>query len=83
MDTPRNPEQRTDESQRLRAIEEAAGFAEHRTGQLDRAVQELSEQVYELAVKLERVEKRLADLQSASEEQDVPNDPPPHSHRPL
>ncbi len=77
------PEPRSDQ-QRLTAIEETAGFAEHRTEQLETLVNDLSTQVYELSARLARLEKRLGDLESqAGDDAEVPNDPPPHSHRPL
>jgi uncharacterized coiled-coil protein SlyX len=73
-----------DPAARLDALEETAGFAEHKAEQLEALVNDLSTQVYELSARLERLEKRLGDLESdAGDGQEVPNEPPPHSHRPL
>jgi len=68
-------------TQRIDRAEEAAGYADHRAEQLGALVAELSTQIYELNLRIGRFEKRLADLQT--NQQDVPNEPPPHSHRPL
>ena len=81
MTTPPN-----DTDRRLAALEETAGFTEHKAARLDALVAELSAQVYDLSTKVERLEKRLIDLKAdvqAGETGEVPNDPPPHSHRPL
>jgi len=65
---------------RIDQLEEAAGFSERNTSRLEALVAELSAQVYELGIKLTRFERRLSDLQTNQRE--VPNEPPPHSHRP-
>ncbi len=65
---------------RIRAVEEEVGLNELRTGKLDEMVRELSSEVFELARRMETLERRLADLSSASS-RDVPDEPPPHSHR--
>ena len=81
-DPQRHPEQR------IAALEESVGFAEHKAGKLDSLVTDLSAQVYELATRLERLERKITDLQTDVQSGqgaagEVPNDPPPHSHRPL
>lgn len=66
---------------RLKVVEEEIGLTELRTEQLDQMVRDLSAQVFELANRLDRLERRVLDHGEADEE--VPNDPPPHAHRPL
>lgn len=66
---------------RLRVVEEEVGLTELRTGQLDEMVRELSGQVYELAKRLESLERRFTNIETPAVE--VPDEPPPHSHRPL
>ena len=71
---------------RISALEETLGFTEYKAQQLDALVADLSAQVYELSTRLERLEQRLTDLKAdvhAGEGREVPNEPPPHSHRPL
>ena len=75
-----------DTNRRLAALEETAGFTERKADQLDALVAELSAQVFDLTNKLECLDKRLAELKAdvqAGDICEVPNDPPPHSHRPL
>jgi uncharacterized coiled-coil protein SlyX len=73
------------EQRRLTAVEEAAGFAEHRAEQLEALVAELSSQVFDLSGRLERLEKRLGDLETGDtgEPDAIDTQPPPHAHRPL
>lgn len=76
----------SDPDLRIAALEEAVGFSEHRAAKLDVLVAELSVQIFDLSNKLERMEKRLEDLKAdvrSGATGEVPNDPPPHSHRPL
>lgn len=85
MPDPKTP-QPSNPDPRIAALEESVGFAEHKAAQLDALVADLSAQVYELGSKLERLENRLTDLKAdiqTGEPGAVPNDPPPHSHRPL
>jgi uncharacterized coiled-coil protein SlyX len=65
---------------RLKIVEEEIGLTELRTEQLDQVVRDLSAQVFELANRLDRLERRMLDQ---GEDEEVPNEPPPHAHRPL
>jgi uncharacterized coiled-coil protein SlyX len=66
---------------RLKAVEEEVGLTELRTEQIERMVGELSSQVFELAKRLETLERRLSDF--ATRPDPAPDEPPPHAHRPL
>lgn len=66
---------------RLKAVEEEIGQTEIRTDQLDQAVRDLSAQILELTGRLDRLERRVLD--QATPAADVPDEPPPHSHRPA
>lgn len=66
---------------RLKAVEEEIGQTEIRTDQLDQAVRDLSAQILELTGRLDRLERRVLD--QATPADDVPDEPPPHSHRPA
>lgn len=66
---------------RLKAVEEEIGLTELRTGQLDQAVRDLSAQILELTSRLDRLERRMLDQTTPGG--DVPDEPPPHSHRPA
>ncbi|HHN77205.1 MAG TPA: hypothetical protein ENK11_00820 [Phycisphaerales bacterium] len=74
-------QQSPNEHDRIRAIEEEIGLTELRTGQLDEMVRELSGQVFDLAKRLESLERRFVEMTMPVE--DTPDTPPPHSHRPL
>lgn len=65
---------------RLKIVEEEIGLTELRTEQLDQVVRDLSAQVFELANRLDRLERRMLDQ---GEDEEVPSEPPPHAHRPL
>jgi len=67
---------------RLEAVEQEIGFAGRAAERLEQTVAELSSQVYELNGRLDRLEKRLADL-TPDQGEDAPDEPPPHSHKPL
>ena len=68
------------EPARMRAVEEEVGLTGLRTAQLDEMVRALSGQVFELAKRLETLERRFVAMASS---EDVSDEPPPHSHRPL
>lgn len=76
-----NPDSSSNEHDRIRVVEEEVGLTELRTEQLDEMVRELSGQVFELAKRMEHLERRLTDLTTPNE--DVPDEPPPHSHMPI
>lgn len=81
MGNPSSSEAGSGDHDRIRVVEEEVGLTELRTGQLDEMVRELSGQVFELAKRLETLEQRFVEL--AAPEEVVPDEPPPHSHRPL
>lgn len=72
----------SDNRDRLDSMEQEAGFTSRAVERLEATIAELSTQVYDLSGRLQRLEKKLGDFESKLGD-NVPNDPPPHSHRPL
>jgi len=67
---------------RLNTLEQEAGFTTRAVERLEATLAELSTQIYDLNGRLQRLEKKLGDFESKLGGE-VPNEPPPHSHRPL
>ena len=73
------------EERRLTAVEESAGFAEHKAEQLESMVTDLSTELFELRARVEHLEQRLIALEAGDrgEPDAADTEPPPHAHRPL